>query len=216
MITLDTAQRSEAWYEARRGMPTASRFDMILTPKTGKPAAAQETLINELIAESVLPPQEGAIVPATEEMYEGMKLEAEARCYYELEQAKAPVTQVGFCIHDSGLFGCSPDGLVGEDGGLELKVPLAKTHIGYVREGVLPDAYKTQVHGSMIVTGRKWWDFFSYSRHFEPFHIRVERDAFTERLQDELYFFCRKYNNERIKFGLKPIEKPYDPHQIKS
>ena len=208
MITLDTAQRSEAWYAARRGMPTASRFDMILTPKTGKPASAQETLINELIAESVLPPQEGAIVPATEEMYEGMKLEAEARCYFELEEAKSPVTQVGFCIHDSGLFGCSPDGLCGEDGGLELKVPLAKTHIGYVREGTLPDAYKCQVHGSMIVTGRKWWSFFSYNRYFDPFHIRVEWDAFTEKLQGELFAFCARYNAERLKFNLPPIGQP--------
>lgn len=198
-------QRTEEWYAARRGLPTASRFDKILTPKEGKPSSQQNVLINELIAESVLPPQEGAIVPATEEMYEGMKLEAEARCYYELEQAKAPVTQVGFCIHDSGLFGCSPDGLVGEDGGLELKVPLAKTHIGYVREGVLPDAYKNQIHGSMIVTGRRWWSFFSYSRHFEPFHIRVERDAFTQKLEGELFAFCARYNAERAKFNLPPI-----------
>lgn len=205
MTTIDTQQRSAEWYEARRGMVTASRFDKILTPKEGKPSAQQNTLINELIAESVLPPQEGAIVPATEEMYEGMRLEAEARCYFELEQAKAPVTQVGFCIHESGLFGCSPDGLVGEDGGLELKVPLAKTHIGYVREGGLPDAYKCQVHGSMIVTGRKWWSFFSYSRHFEPFHVRVEWDDFTNKLRSELYFFCARYNAERAKFNLPPI-----------
>jgi len=207
MTTVQTDQRSAAWFEARRGMVTASRFDKILTPKEGKPSAQQNALINELIAESVLPPQEGVILPVTEEMYEGMKLEGEARCYFELEEAKVPVTQVGFCIHDSGLFGCSPDGLCGEDGGLELKVPLAKTHIGYIRDGVLPDAYKNQVHGSMIVTGRKWWSFFSYSRHFEPFHIRVERDAFTQKLEGELFAFCARYNAERAKFNLPPISK---------
>lgn len=208
MITLDTAQRSEAWYAARRGMPTASRFDMILTPANGKPSTSQEKLINELIAESVLPPQEGVVMPATEEMFEGMRLEGEARCFYELEVAKVPVTQVGFCIHDSGLFGCSPDGLCGEDGGLELKVPLAKTHIGYVREGKLPDSYKCQVHGSMIVTGRKSWDFFSYSRHFEPFHLHVKWDAFTDLLNVELLKFCARYNAERAKFKLSPIGQP--------
>ena len=209
MTTVDTPQRSREWFEARRGLPTASRFDKILTPATGKPSGQADGLINELIAESVLPPDEG-LVPrfVSPEMEEGMKLEAEARCAYELEFAKGPVTEVGFGIHDSGLFGGSPDALVGKDGGVEIKAPMAKTHIGYVRDGVLPDAYKLQVHGYMVVTGRTYWDFFSYSRHFPAFHIRVERDAFTEKLQGELFAFCARYNAERAKFNLPPIGQP--------
>ncbi len=206
MTTIDTPQRSREWFEARRGIPTASRFDKILTPATGKPSSQADGLINELIAESVLPPDEG-LVPrfVSPEMEEGMRLEAEARCAYELEYAPGPVTEVGFVLHSSGLFGGSPDALVGEDGGVEIKCPLAKTHIGYVRDGVLPLDYKLQVHGYMAATGRKWWSFFSYSRHFPAFHVRVERDAFTERLEMALLAFCACYNVERAKFGLKAI-----------
>ena len=209
MTTIDTQQRSPAWYEARRGMPTASRFDKILTPATAKPSAQAESLINELIAESVLPPDEG-LVPRfmSPEMEEGIKLEAEARCAYELEYATGPVSEVGFVIHDSGLYGGSPDALVGADGGVEIKAPMAKTHIGYIRDGVLPDAYKLQVHGYMLITGRAYWDFFSYSRHFPAFHIRVNRDSFTTILGNALTSFCARYNAERAKFNLPPIGQP--------
>jgi hypothetical protein len=182
---------------------------MILTPKTGKPAAAQETLINELLAESVCPPEEGLLRPQylSAEMEAGMKLEAEARCGYELEHAAGKVSEVGFLLHDSTLFGGSPDALVGEDGGVEIKCPNASTHIGYVREGVLPSSYRCQVHGYLAVTGRAWWDFWSYCRHFEPFLIRVTRDDFTARLEAELLVFAARYNVERAKFGLPQIGK---------
>ena len=207
MKVITAEQRTAAWFEARRGLPTASRFDSILTPKTGKPAAAQETLINALIAESIMPPDSGFVRPPfiSEEMEQGMKLEAEARCSYELEYAKLPVTEAGFILHDSGAFGGSPDALVGDVGGCEIKCPLAATHVGYIRAGVLPDAYKCQVHGSLIVTGRAWWDYFSYARHFPPFHLRVTRDDFTVTLERELTAFVARYNVERAKFNLPPV-----------
>jgi hypothetical protein len=205
MRTLDIPQRSEAWFAARRGIPTASRFDAILQPVKGEPSKAQETLINELIAESLCPPEQGEVRFSTDEMEQGMRLEAEARCWYELEHATAPVTEAGFILHDSGLFGCSPDALVGEDGGLELKCPNAATHVGYVRAGVLPNDYKLQVHGSIVVTGRSWWDFASYARNIPPFVVRVHRDAFTAKLEAELFAFCKRYNEARARFGLSPI-----------
>jgi hypothetical protein len=202
-------QRSEAWFNARKGMPTCSRFDSILTPKTGKPASAQDTLINELIAESILPPEAGLIKPQfmSEEMEQGIILEAEARCAYELEFAPEPVREAGFITHDSGLFGGSPDALVGESGGVEIKCPALATHIGYIRDGELPPAYRCQVHGYLIVTGRAWWDFFSYARNAPPFRLRVERDDFTAKLEAELHAFVARYNAERAKFNLPPIGK---------
>jgi hypothetical protein len=207
MKIVQVAQRSESWFAARRGIPTASRFDAILTPKTGKPAAAQETLINALIAESIEPPDSGFIRPqfVSEEMEQGMKLEGEGRCSFELEFAQAPVTEVGFVLHESGLFGASPDGLVGDVSGVELKCPKAETLVGYIRAGVLPDAYKAQVHGSMVVTGRDSWSFFAYARHFAPFHILVKRDDFTAALEKELFSFCERYGQVRQQFGLPPI-----------
>lgn len=199
-------QRSAAWFELRRGMPTCSRFDSILTPKTGKPASAQESLINELIAESLQPPEQGFIKEViTTEMEHGIIMEAEARCSFELEYANGPVSEVGFIVHDSGLFGGSPDALVGDNSGVEIKCPNLATHIGYMRDGGLPGKYKCQVHGCMIVTGRDEWNFYSYARNAEPFHVVVVRDEFTDALEAELYRFCEKYNEVREKFGLKKI-----------
>jgi hypothetical protein len=203
---VNVAQRSEEWFAARRGLPTCSRFDMILTPKTGKPASAQETLINQLIAESVLPPEDGLLRRnfTTPEIEQGMILEAEARCAYELEHANgAAVTEVGFLRSACGRFGGSPDALVGDEGGVEIKCPQAATHVGYLRAGELPPEYRCQVHGYLVVTGRPWWDFFSYARSFPPLRVRVVADDFTAKLAAELDAFCTRYAAERAKFGLK-------------
>jgi hypothetical protein len=205
MTTLDVQQRSEQWYEARRGLPTCSRFDQILTAAKAQPAAAQQTLINELIAESICPPEQGVIRHVTAEMEYGMKLEAEARCCFELQYATGPVSEVGFVLHSSSLCGGSPDALVGDDSGVEVKCPTASVHVGYIREGVLPQAYRCQVNGYMIVTGRRNWSFFSYCRNFPPFHLRVEWSDFTDKLEAELFAFCKRYNAERAKFDLRPI-----------
>lgn len=205
MTIVGTVQRSEHWYAARRGMPTCSRFSSILTAARGGPSKAQDTLINELLAESLTPPEQGVIRPPTSEMEHGIILEAEARCCYELEYSKEPVREAGFIVHDSRLFGGSPDALVGETGGVEIKCPNAATHIGYLRDGGLPNEYKCQVHGYLIVTGRAWWDFFSYGRNLPRFILHVERDEFTDRLAAELLAFCKRYNAIRLTFGLPPI-----------
>jgi len=143
----------------------------------------------------------------TAEMEHGVIREAEARCSYDLEHAKGPVKEVGFLIHESGLFGGSPDCLVGEDGGCEIKCPNGSTLIGYIRDGYLPDKYKCQVHGYLAVTKRAYWDFFAYSRNIPPFKITVYPDDFTKKLEAELFKFCERYNTERAKFGLPPITK---------
>jgi hypothetical protein len=208
MKVLEAAQRTEAWHAARRGLPTASRFAQIVTATKGEPSTSQERLINELLAESIAPPEQGFIRPnvLTPEMEQGMIREAEARCSYELEFAAGEkITECGLIIHDSGLFGGSPDGLVGDNGGVEIKCPMLSTHIGYVRASVLPSDYRCQVHGLMIVTGRAWWDFFSYARNCPPFWLRVHRDHFTQKLETELIAFCQKYNEARAKFDLPRI-----------
>jgi hypothetical protein len=207
MTTFDVQQRGPEWFEKRRGMPTCSRFSQILTAAKGQPSAAQDTLINELLAESLCPPEAGMIRGnyISPEMEAGMKLEAEARCCYELEHARGPVSEVGFIIHASGRFGGSPDALVGEDGGVEIKCPNPATHIGYFRVGVLPSEYRCQVHGYMVVTGRPQWDFFSYARNIPPFYVRVLRDDFTAKLEAELLAFCERYNQARAMFDLPPL-----------
>lgn len=206
MTVLDVPQGSAAWFAARRGIPTASRFDQILTAAKGLPSAAQDTLIDELIAESLLPLQDDG-TRASADMMAGMRLEAEARCGYELGFAEFPVKECGFVLSDCGRFGGSPDALVGEAGGVEIKCPAAATHIGYIRDGLLPNVYKCQVHGYMIVTGRTYWDFYSHHRGLPPFLLRVVRNDFTEKLAAELAGFCTRYNEERVKFKLPPFGK---------
>ncbi len=209
MKLLQCPQRSEEWYRLRKGIPTASRFDSILTPAKGAPSSAQAKFIAELIAEAMLPAAPDGMLAGdyvSAEMEDGIRLEAEARCAYDLEFAAGQeVQEVGFALSDCGRFGGSPDALVGEDGGVEIKCPALKTHIGWCMAGVLPDEHKCQVHGSLIVTGRKWWDFFSYSRYAPPLHIRVTPDDFTEKLHAEILRFCEKLNTARARFNLPPI-----------
>lgn len=197
-------QYSPDWWELRRGIPTASSFDKIITPG-GKPSTQAEGLIDELVGDLVdMRPnafsERGRM--GTPEMEAGRAAEPQARSWYAL-QRNMDVQEVGFCLHDSGLYGCSPDGLVGEEGGLELKCPLPKTHAGYVRRGGLPLDYKPQVHGSLVVTGRKWWDFMSYMPGLPPHLVRIEPDDYTKALADALAAFLAKYSEALAKFGLK-------------
>jgi len=192
MKVFDCLQGSKQWHDSRRGVPTASRFDMILQPHKCKPSASQDRLINQLIAETysnIWPEVAGYISPA---MDHGTKTESTARARYELE-TDIDVQQVGFCLSDCGRFGCSPDGLVGSDGGVEIKCPERATHVQYVRDGVLPLEYKAQIHGCLIVTGRAWWDFWSYAENLPSFKIRVYPDDFTKLLHEEVLRFVDKY-----------------------
>ncbi len=81
-------------------------------------------------------------------------MEAEAVAWYEL-QRDVTVQRVGFVLRDNEKVGASPDGLVGEDGGLELKCPLPKTQVARLLDGELPAEYRPQVHGALLVTGRQ-------------------------------------------------------------
>lgn len=186
-------QYSPQWWSLRRGVPTASQFGRILTPKKCEPSAQQEDYIAELIADRACQtPPFFTERPMSRDCANGLNMEPIARSWYAM-QTDTEVQQVGFCLTDDGRFGCSPDGLVGEDGGLELKCPTLKTHVRYLQAGTLPDEYRAQVHGSLIVTGRAWWDFVSYAPGLPPLKLRVEPDAFTLRLADELEAFWRKY-----------------------
>ena len=105
--------------------------------------------------------------------------------------------QVGFIVQDNELVGCSPDGMIKINGqyaaGVELKCPLAKNHAEYLLDGVLPGQYKAQVHGSMIVTGLPYWYFMSYCRRLKPLILRVERDSYTDELEDAIERFIIYY-----------------------
>jgi hypothetical protein len=184
------------WWEARRGIPTASNFHKLLTAKTLKPSAQADDYICELIADicRLAPPDEAELY-TSRAMYNGMLVEPQARRWYELMR-DCDVTEVGFCVSECGRFGCSPDGLCGEQGGLELKCPTLKTHIGYLLAGGgLPDDYRAQVHGSLIISGREWWDFVSYAPGLQPILVRVEPDDYTIKLRAAMEAFYPRFQD---------------------
>lgn len=201
-------QKSPEWWAIRRGLPTASEFHRIITPKTHKPSAAQSEFINELIAEVV----DHEYSQQPDQLYTSVAMELgtinepACRSWYEFTTG-SQVDEVGFCLSECGRFGCSPDGLVGDDGLLEIKCPSLKTHVGYLRAGELPAEYACQVHGALIATGRKWVDFvsFSQSEDIKSLIVRVYPSSFTDALRKELMAFLDRYDAELVRLGQQPV-----------
>jgi hypothetical protein len=172
MRCIDCVQGSDEWISARLGIPSASMYGKIITTQ-GKWSTQADTYINQLVAEKLT----GEQTPfyQNEHMARGTELEPDARKMYEFIK-DVEVQEVGFCLHDTLEAGASPDGLIGEDGGLEIKCPAPATHVEYLRGGKLPSKYKQQVMGCLWITGREWWDFMSYHPSMKPLIVRVERD----------------------------------------
>lgn len=152
-------QSSAAWMLARLGVPTASQFHRIITPARLDYSSAADGYINELVAERIL--GEPLEEVSTAAMERGSDLEDDARDWYSMIY-DVEVREVGLCLRDDMDVGASPDGLVGDDGGVEIKCPGLANHIGNLRAGEVLTAKPTQVHGALWVTGREWWDVISY------------------------------------------------------
>jgi hypothetical protein len=190
---LQADQGTQEWLDARLGRPSASQFCKLITT-AGKPSASADDYISEMIAERITGEREPIYV--NEWMQRGTELEPEARETYEFIHG-VDVEEVGFILDDSGEFGCSPDGLVGEDGGVEFKCPAPKNHIAWSRKGVCPSKHYAQVQGCLYITGRKWWDFMSYHPEMKPFIVRVERDEeFIEKLAEQISLAVEEIKSE--------------------
>lgn len=194
MIIHDCIQGTQEWLELRAGIPTASNFDRIITPKTRKLSSQSFAYMCELAAESILGPLSSAAV--TPFMERGSAMEASAIAYYQF-QRDVDTKRVGFITDDHKAYGCSPERLVGEDGGLEIKCPSAGVHVQYLLD--TPNKFVCQVQGCMLVTGRKWWDVLSYSPTILPSVIvRFERDeAFIDALSSALDEFLDRLNEAK-------------------
>jgi len=164
-------QGSTDWLKARLGVPTASCFDQILTSKTLKPSASQAKYRARLMAEWYL----GQPLDDADSgfMQRGTAMESEAVRWFEFTTG-LDAEEVGFCMTDDGVAGASPDRLVGSDGLLEIKVPSAETHMGYLLNGF--GDYVLQVQGQLWVTGRKFAYQLSYNPSIPSVLKRVERD----------------------------------------
>jgi putative phage-type endonuclease len=195
---IECDQGSEAWYAARCGVPSASNFDMILTTK-GERSKQRQKYMYRLAGERVCGIPEEAYQSAA--MARGKEMEAEAREFYEFAKG-VDVRQVGFCMDDNAPFGASPDGLVGDDGCLEIKCPIIATHVGYLIENMVPLDYFQQTQGQLLVTGRIWCDFVSYYPGIKPLIIRVNREEpFIKILKSELLGFCEELETVARKIG---------------
>ena len=156
-------QGTPEWLQARAGILTASTIGQLITAKTIKPAMNDRSrgLCQTLIAERIT----GHVEPVhpNRAMTRGTLLEPTARRIYASE-TRQDVTEVGFARLDTDTYtlGSSPDGLVGSDGGIEIKSPSAKVHIATVLSGAIPDYNRAQVQAFLHVTGRAWCDFISY------------------------------------------------------
>jgi len=210
MIEVDVEQGTHEWLVARLGIPTASCFKQILTPKTLKPSTQADKYLDELCTEWLLgEPLDDA---SSIWMERGSELESKAVAYYEM-QADATTRKVGFCLLDDRRAGCSPDRLIGDDGGLEIKCPSAKVHTGYLRRGFDAE-YRLQVQGNLWVTGREWWDLMSFNPSAPPVIRRYESDPeILGPLIEAVDEFCEQLEDAKkrlLESGCKP-RKPKKP-----
>lgn len=209
----DMIQGSEEWRAARCGMLTASEMKLIITPSTLKPAKSDKASAHlyELLAQRIT----GYVEPhyISDDMLRGHTEEDEARGLYDLHFDR--VRQCGFVTNDKWGFtiGCSPDGLVGDDGLIECKSRRQKFQVETIISGTMPDEHLIQVQTALMVTERAWCDYVSYCGGLPMAPIRVFPDpkvmaaiwdaafAFEKLLAQGLRLY-----NARLESGAKFIE----------
>ena len=176
---MSAPQGTDEWKAERVGKVTASKLiDIIDRTKSGSFTAKRTAYISQLAIERISG-QPYTFTPSAS-MDWGTKTEPEARNAYR-ETVFEEVNEVGFIPHPSIIdAGASPDGLVGDDGLVEIKCPESHTHIGYFLDGNVPDKYTHQMQWQMACTGRQWCDFVSYDPRcpegLRLFVKRLERD----------------------------------------
>ncbi len=160
MRVVTAEQGTDAWFAARCGVPSGSRFaDIMASGKGGAPSATRASYLADLAFEAATGIK--TEFNTTAAMQHGVDTEPLARAAYEARTGEL-VDEIGFCLHDTINCGVSPDGLVGKNGLIEIKCPQPKTHAEYMRRKDAPPAYKWQIQGQLWVMEREWNDFVSY------------------------------------------------------
>lgn len=191
MRIIDCTQGSEEWYLARLGKVTGTGFQKVLAKGQGK---TRKAYMLQLAAEKLTGlPHESFTNGAMEW---GTENEPAARACYEAVN-DVSVLQVGFCELSEDV-GVSPDGLVDDDGIIEIKCPNSTTHIEYILKNKMPSTYKAQIQGILAVTDRKWCDFVSFDPRMKSrkYHcVRVQRDQeYIDNLNIEVTKFIKELN----------------------
>lgn len=173
MRIIQCRQQTEEW-ERWRNRPTTSEFYKFCTPARGEYASQATAYAAKIVAKRLGVYTEP---PPTFWMEWGIEHEPNAKHAYT-QMTGREITEAGFIVPDgTDSYGGSPDGLVGDDGVIEIKCPAPETLISYHAEGKLPLQYKPQIQGLLLISGRAWLDFFAFHPELTPFLLRVEPDA---------------------------------------
>ena len=192
MIDLEIKQGTEEWHQIRLGKVTASRVSDVMSKIKSGESAGRKNYKMDLVVERLTNTPTSSFTNAA--MAWGTETEPLARMAYEVHSGNF-VETVAFIQHPSiEWFGCSPDGLIGSEGNLEIKCPNTSTHIDYLLAGVPPAKYVPQMQTQMACTGRLWTDFVSYDPRLPPelqlFVVRLDRDeAYIQQIEAEVKQF---------------------------
>lgn len=189
---MNAPQGSEAWAMERCGLPTASEYSSILAKGQG---LTRKKYLRRIVAEILTgqPIADSSYGAWQQNLERGQEQEASARASYEAITGEL-VEQVGFIRHSTIRTGCSPDGLIGTEGGCEIKSVIPTVQIETILTGSYPSEHKAQIQGNLWNTGRAWWDFCSFSldmpEHLRTYIFRVVRDeAYILNLAAEVTVF---------------------------
>lgn len=198
MLEIDIEQGSPEWFSVRAGKVTASGIANVIAKIKSGEAAARKNYLAQKVAESLsgISLDDGFQSAA---MRHGKEWESTALSAYEAERGIF-VRSVGFVIHPKiKQAGASPDGLVGDDGLLEIKCPNTATHIDYFLDDEAPAKYKPQMAWQCACTGRKWVDFVSYDPRLpEKMQLAIRRftpdPGYIAILEMEVEAFSKEVN----------------------
>jgi len=190
-IINDIDQSSDEWLDLRMGFVTASRFKDVMAKGAGK---TRKSYMIEIASEIITGQREEKF--NSSHMEWGTETEPQARAMYELETGHS-VDEIAFAHFDDVKIGCSPDGLVGDDGLVEFKCPKTTTQIETYLSGKMPTGHKAQVQGQLWVMDRQWCDFISFDPRINGvsgyFMQRIERD---DEYMEQLGIECDKFIKE--------------------
>tara|TARA_R110002094_G_scaffold157781_2_gene144054 strand:- start:19939 stop:20553 length:615 start_codon:yes stop_codon:yes gene_type:complete len=178
-------QGTDEWFLSRLGKVTASRVsDVMAKTKTGY-GAGRKNYMMELLCQRLTGTREEGFTNAA--MQRGTDLEPMARGRYEIEN-DVLVMETGLVDHAAvPNFAASPDGLVGDDGLLEIKCPNTAQHVEFLRTGKIPPKYQSQMTAQMLCTGRKWCDFVTFDDRLpESLQYKCERFELDEKTGKEM------------------------------
>ena len=197
-------QGSPEWFAQRLGKVTASRVaDVIAKTKTGY-STSRDNYMAQLVCERMTQTVAESFTNAA--MQWGTETEPLARAAYEAH-ADVLVDEVPMIAHPTiEAAGASPDGLVGNDGLVEIKCPNTATHIDTLLSQTVPGKYNTQMQWQMACTGRQWCDFVSFDPRMgdglQLFVKRVPRDnAYIQMLEEEVRKFLVELDNKITKLN---------------